>query len=469
MTFAFTRSSVGRAAAASLFVLGGAPAFGAGFQLNENSVSDLGTAFAGSAATADDATTVWSNAAGMSRLTQRQMSGALHLVIPSMKLGNQASLPAASQALGGEGGDAGGVNYVPNFYAVLPMASDWTLGFGLNAPWGLVSEYEQGWLGRFQAIRSAIQTMNGTAAVSWKPSSSWALGFGVNLQRMQAEFTNQVNYSAALLGAAAAAGIAPGSPRFNAIAQSTAGLESAATVEGGDNTWGWNLGVLWEIDAASRFGAQYRSGVKYHLRGDAKFVNPTPAVPPALAGVVGALAAAVNSKALNDTSITADVELPAIVNLSYFRSLDRNWDVMAGAQWTGWSSIQSLTFVRVDGTTLQSTPENFKDVWKLAVGGQYRPGGEWLFRGGLAYDQSPVQDAYRTARLPDADRTWLTAGAQYRPNPKLSFDFGGAYVWVKSAPINDSGHPSNIPAYGLINGNYNSNTVILSAQVNALF
>jgi len=452
MTQPFTRTQVAQAVAGTMALLAPVLGLAAGFQLNENSASGLGNAFAGGAAVAEDASTLWSNAAGMSRIRSPQVAGALHLVKPSIKFHDEGSSPALTQPLGGDGGDAGGVNYVPNVYFVMPINEAWSAGVGLNGPWGLVTEYDAGWIGRFQAIKSSIKTMNLNPAVSWKPASNVALGLGLNLQRIEAEFTNQVNYAAALLQAAAQAGIA-----LNPA--TVAGLESGARVKGSDNAWGWNAGVLWEIDANSRFGAQYRSPIKFHIAGDATFSNPAaPGVPPPLT-------AAVNAQLAN-TGITSDVEIPAIVNLSYFRTLDSRWDIMADAQWTGWSSIESLTFMRSNGSVLQSTPENFKDAWKFALGANYHYDASWMFRGGLAFDQSPVQSAFLTPRLPDADRTWLTGGLQYKANPKLTFDFGAAYVWVKTATIdsNPTGSPAITAASGRLKGNYSNNVVILSGQ-----
>ena len=469
MTNRFVRTPVSSAAIAMIVALGATSSFAAGFLINESSASGLGNAFAGGAAAAEDATTLWSNAAGMSRIRGRQAVGAIHLITPSIKFNNEASsqsLPGTP--LGGNGGDAGGLNVVPNLYLVTPIDSQWSVGLGVSAPWGLVTEYEDGWIGRFQAIKSSIKTINVNPALSWKAAPNLALGFGLNFQRIEAEFTNQVNYSAALLGAAVRppASIAPGSPTFNAIAQSTAGLESSARIEGSDNGFGWNAGVLFDLDDKSRVGAQYRSSIKYTINGDATFSNPTPVVPPALAPVVGALSAGINSTLLFNTGVSSEVKIPAIFNLSYFATLNDRWDLMADAQWTQWSTIENLTFVRDNGTVLQSTPENFKDSWKFAVGANYRYSSAWMLRGGLAFDQSPVQDAYRTPRLPDNDRTWLTAGAQYVASPQLKFDFGGAYVWVKKAAINADGSSSGA---GVLNGHYNGNTVILSAQANYAF
>ena len=305
-------------------------------------------------------------------------------------------------------------------------------------------------------------------AVSWKATDSVAIGAGVNWQRIEATFTSKANYSAGLLAAAAAAGIAPGSPQFNAIAAATPGLESGVEVTGSDNAWGWNLGILVDIDKANRIGAQYRSAMKYTVSGNVKFTNP--AVPPPFA----ALAEGLNAARLYDSGVTSQIKLPEIVNVSYFGNINSRWDVMADLQYTGWGSIKELTFVRTDGSPLQSTTENFKDAWRFAVGANYRYSEEWLFRGGVAYDQTPVQDAYRTPRLPDSDRTWLAFGGQYKINPTLWLDFGAAYVWVRSGSINDigssaGGQPPSAAQNGLVNGSYNNNVVILSGQLTYAF
>jgi len=466
----FTRTAVAVASALSTVLVAG-PASGAGFALQENSGSGLGNAYAGGAAAAEDASTVWSNAAGMARLGSAQVVGAVNLIQPSLKFTDSASQPAAQQPLGGDGGNAGSLNVVPNLYLSYPIDPRWTLGLGVNAPFGLVSEYDSDWIGRFQGIKSDIKTYNVNPAVSWKATDSIAIGAGVNWQRIEATFTSKANYSAALLAAAAAAGITPGSPQFNAIAAATPGLESGVNVTGSDNTWGWNLGILFDIDKSNRIGAQYRSAMKYTVSGNVIFTNP--AVPPPFAP----LAAAVNTR-LYDSGITSQIKLPEIVNVSYFGNINPQWDVMADLQYTGWSSIKELTFVRTDGDQagqqLQSTTENFQDAWRFAVGANYRYSEQWLFRSGVAYDQTPVQDAYRTSRLPDSDRTWLAFGAQYKMNATLWFDFGAAYVWVRSGSINDIGSsagglPPSATQNGLVNGSYNNNVVILSGQITYAF
>jgi long-chain fatty acid transport protein len=377
-----------------VFVAG--PAFSAGFALQETSGSGLGNAFAGGAAAAEDASTVWSNAAGMARLGSGQVVGVLNLIKPSIRFSNGASQAATAQPLGGEGGNAGSLNVVPNLYLSYPIDPRWTFGIGVNAPFGLVTEYENGWIGRFQGIKSQIKTYNLNPAVSWRANERVAVGAGVNLQRLEGTFTSDANYAAALLQAASGTGRYTAA-QLGQIAQDTAGLASGVKVTGSDDAWGWNLGILLNIDENNRIGAQYRSALKYRLSGNVDFSNP--AVPATLPGVV-AVAGQLNAVAFNNSGISSEIKLPEIVNVSYFGKINALWDVMADVQYTGWGSIQTLAFTRADGTPLQSTDLNFRGAWRLAVGSNYRYSEQWLLRGGLAYDQTPVPDANRTVRLP---------------------------------------------------------------------
>ena len=140
--------------------------------------------------------------------------------------------------------------------------------------------------------------------------------------------------------------------------------------------------------------------------------------------------------------------------MSIFQSLNDRWDLMADVQCTGWSTLQNLTFVRTTGTVLQSTPENFDDVWRVSGGADYRYNDQWKFRGGVACDQSPVNTTDRTARLPDGDRNWLAVGAQYKFSPQLKFDIGLAYLFVKQGDINQN--EGSTASNGLVSGHYDS-------------
>jgi len=452
-----------------VLALSATQAAAAGFALQENSGSAIGNAFAGGAASAEDASTIWSNPAGITRLASPQVAVAVHFITPSFKFRDEGSQPAAFQPLGDTGGDAGGVNVVPNLYVAVPINPQWSVGLGINAPYGLATEYDDNWIGRFQAVKSEIRTINVNPTLAWRVNDAFSLGVGVDWQRVDATLTSRVNYSAALAqaaGQAAAGGLIPPAlvPQIGGL---TPGLESKVDVEGDDSTWGWNVGFLWDVTPQTRIGGQYRSSIKYKVGGNVNFDHPAlPPLPPQLAPVVGLLATNVNA-ALPNGGVTADIKLPDIANLSVFHRLSDRWDVMADVQFTRWSVFKELEFVRTTGAILANTPENFDDVWRFSVGATYHWNNAWSFRGGLAYDQSPVNTADRTARLPDSDRVWIAVGAQYRFNRNLALDAGYVYIPMSSGDINQNA--GSTAANGLLRGHYDANVNIFSAQLTYTF
>ncbi len=465
MSIPFSRTRVALAIGGVALALGAGQAYGGGFALQETSASGLGNAFAGGAAAAEDASTVWSNPAGMSRIGSYQIVGALHIITPSFKFHDDGSLAAQFQPLGHNGGDAGTVNFVPNAYLVAPINRQLALGLGMNAPYGLVTHYGEGWLGRFQAIESNIKTINVNPALSWRVSDRVALGIGASYQRIDAKLTSRFNYSAALAQAAQQAATAGQIPAaaVPAFIGATSGLDSGVKIDGDDSAWGWNVGILFDLDSNSRIGAQYRSKIKYNVAGNVSFDHPPlPALPPTLAPIGAALSTAVNN-ALFDGGVRGDLEEPETANISYFRRLNDRWDIMADAQWTGWSSFQTLTFTRTTGAVLGSNPENWDDVWRFSLGANYHYNDRLMLRGGLAYDQGPAIDRDRTPRLPDVDRVWIAVGAQYAVTPQLKVD--GAFTYIqgtKKASIDQNNGSTALN--GLIKGNYDVSATIFSVQ-----
>ena len=261
--------------AVAMAVLGlcASSAWSAGFAVQETSASGMGNAYAGAAAIADDASTLWSNVAGMSRLGSRQVVGALNVVIPSLRFSNNASQPAAFQPLGGDGGSAADTSWIPNFYLVWPLDPQWALGIGVNAPFGAVSDYDNGWIGRFQELKTDIKSINVNPAVSWKPLENLAFGLGLNYQKLDATFTSNSNYAGAYMVAAQGSGLFTPT-ELGQLAQATAGLQTNTHLEASDYGWGWNLGVLFDLTPKQRIGAQYRSAISYTATGNVDFANP---------------------------------------------------------------------------------------------------------------------------------------------------------------------------------------------------
>jgi len=207
------------------------------------------------------------------------------------------------------------------------------------------------------------------------------------------------------------------------------------TVKGDDYGWGFNLGALWQFSEATRIGLAYRSEIDSTLEGDLTF-SATPTVIP----------------------VTADLTLPDSASLSLFHKLNARWDLLADISWTGWSDFDELRIVRAVGTPLV-TPENWDDSYRYSLGANYHHSDKLTLRAGVAYDETPVSDAFRTARIPDEDRTWLAFGAQYRLSPKSVLDVGYAHLFIEDARI-------FMPVSGVtLDGNYDASVDILSAQL----
>src|SRR5207248_2343633 len=294
----FRRTRLAAAVGVALSLSAG-HALGAAFALQEQNASGLGHAYAGGAAAAEDVSTIFYNPAGLVRLQSMQLVVAANLICPSTKFHDGGSQPAFGQPLGGTGGDAGSCAGVPNLYFGVPFTDKWSFGIGVNVPYGLKTEYDSDWLGRFQAIKSKVETYNVNPVISWEPTKTLTVGAGVSFQRLNAELTNRVNFAAAFaqgVQSAVAGGLVPPPPASTLIG-SAAGLESGAKVKGDDSGWGWNVGVLWQATPQTRIGAAYRSAIKYEVDGNVSFSNPASlgSLPPTLAPVGAAIMNGVNA------------------------------------------------------------------------------------------------------------------------------------------------------------------------------
>lgn len=430
------QSLLGVSVASALLAMSGNAAASA-FALIEQS-SGLGNAFAGGAAGAEDATTIFFNPAGMSRLSGKQVSVAASAIKPSAKFSDTGSTGAALQTAGGNGGDAGSLALIPNTYVVTEIEPALRFGLGINVPFGLKTEYDPTWIGRFQAINSKLQTINLNPSLSYQMNDVTSLGIGLNYQHITGDLTSAVNYSAAAFSAG-------GAPLLTAIGG--AGKEGVTTMSGSDSAWGYNLGALFNVTPSTRVGVAYRSKITYTLKGTVSFTN----VPTAMAA----------SPTFANGDVTLPVNMPDYFSISGFHQLNDKWDVMADLSRTGWGTFQQLVITRTNGTVVQNVQENWRNTWRFALGATHHYNEQWLARVGVAYDQTPVPDAFRTARIPDNNRTWLAFGGQYKPSPAGKLDFGYAHLFVKDTTIANNQTASGA---GNLVGTYANSVDILSVQ-----
>lgn len=429
--------------AASLATMSGT-ATASGFALIEQSGSGLGNSFAGGAASAEDASTIFYNPAGMSGLNGKQVVVAGTFIKFSAKFSGTATGLAPFQAAGtSTGGDAGGLALVPNAYFAMEMNPHMRIGLGINAPFGLQTEYDSTWMGRFQAIKSKIQTVNLNPSVSYDVNETVSLGAGLNYQHITGNLTSAVNYSVLAYLAD------PGGGTVLAAIGGT-NKEDVSTISGSDSAWGYNLGAMFNVNPQTRVGMAYRSKIKYNLNGTVSFAN-----------VPAALAASVLGSRVADGAVNLPITMPDSFSLSGFHQMNDKWDLMADATWTGWSVLQQLKVDRTTGANVQTVQENWKNTWRVAAGASYHYNKQWMARTGIAYDKSPVSDTYRTARIPDNKRTWLSVGGQYKANKASTLDFGYAHLFINNSTISQN---QSATGAGNLVGTYNNSVDILSVQ-----
>lgn len=433
-----------------------------GFALLEQSASRLGTAFAGTAAAADDATTVYFNPAGMTMLRKPEGAVSASGIEIGSEFRNASSVPAFAQPLGGDGGDAGDWNFVPAAYFVLPVGESLAFGFGVNAPFGLKLVYEDDWIGRFQGLHNEITTLNFNPSVAWRIGERISIGAGIDYQRLDAELTNDINYSAVIAQGVQQLVLAGQLPPAtgNAVIAANAAQSGHARVRGDDDAWGFNVGALFDLSDDTRLGLSYRSSIDYTVEGTIDFTAPA-GRDPISSGIIAAAGAP--GAPLSSGPVKVDLELPDSATLSLQHRFGEKFAVVADVAWTGWSSIQELRIVRDTGTTVSVTPERWNDTWRYALGGTYAMNDSITLRAGVAFDETPVPDETRTPRLPDTDRTWVAIGARWQPSPAVLLDFGYAHLFSDTVPLDqDAG---NAAASALLNGHQHSDIDIVSAQL----
>jgi long-chain fatty acid transport protein len=438
-----SRAYAQRLAWAALLLYGG-NAHSAGFALNEMSAAAIGNAFAGAGASADDISTIYYNPAGLSLMKGRQFTATGSAVRPSIGFENRGSATATGARLsGGNGGDAGDVSVIPALYYATDVIPGLRFGFGIQSPFGLKTEYDNGWVVRYHALKSELTTYHINPSPAYSVNYILSIGMGVSAQYAKVELSRAVDFGSVCAGRLGLATCAP----LGFLPQAKDGK---VTLNGSDWAFGFNLGALYMPTPTMRFGLAYRSRIRHELSGgSAHFEKP--------AGLPGPLAAAA---AFSDSGVNAGLDLPEIVNLSGYMELDSKWALLGDINWTRWSRFNELRVHFDNGAPDSVVPEQWRDSIRVGVGVNYRYNDAWKLRGGLSYEQSPVRDEFRTPSVPDASRKILAFGVQYKPSTQSAWDFAVAHVFVKDSSINRADPPLG----GTLIGNYNNDVNILSLQ-----
>jgi len=439
------------------------------FGLIEQSASGQGSAYAGAAALGEDASTIYFNPAGMTRLSGQQIIVAGHVISPNADFTNNGSIDALGTSLPGPNSSTGEPVVVPNFYYVAELSNGFRAGVGVNVPFGLSTEYGDNWVGRYHAIRSEISTININPSIAWKATDKLAVGFGISYQYMNIELTNNIDsYGACINLAAQSQGAFTGADCVNAglTGLGIASTDSYVKLDGSSTEMGWNAGIIYDIDDKRRIGVAYRSAIKHNVTGDANY-RLNPMLQPFVDGMNANIAP---YSVLKSTSLEATAELPDSFSLSYVGEVTDKWTALFDYTWTGWGDLDTVTIIQAGGIPGQEPTLDlaYKNTSRYSVGVNYQHTDKLVYRAGLAYDETPIRSAELTsARIPGNNRTWLSLGLGYKQSTDWSFDFGYSHLFVSDADIDNNGGSSSSNA--TLIGSYELSVDILSAQANYNF
>lgn len=452
----------------------GLGAAAAGYQTQSESVAAQGYANA-NGAEAVDASTLFFNPAGMSRLDGDNVSGAVTLLAPDLKYTDEGSKHFTGASVSGQAntGNVADKLVEPSFYYTHQISDRWHVGIGVFSPYATKLDYGTNWVGRYAIENFSIKSYDINPSISFKLDEHNSFGIGVTAEYMKLSLQKAVDLPGYISSLSSAQAIAIAS-QITAAGGNASLLSSVkdgtSRVSGDDWGYGFNLGYLYQLDDATRFGLAYRSAIHHNLRGTADWDFSGSTTDPVTNALLTSLAGKVNSAA----SIVMDT--PETLSANFYRDLSATWSIMGDITWTRYSRLQAIDISYIGTSSGDTTiQQKWKDTYRLSLGVGYRYSDRLRLKAGIAYDQSPLANSSLTsAALPNGDRYWFSLGANYKITPRSSIDFAYTYVLYHDVSIayKDGCSPSSSTCTGngeYTVGSYRANMQMVGLQYNYAF
>ncbi|MBN6710797.1 porin [Haemophilus haemoglobinophilus] len=408
---------------ASALALSATYANAAAFQLAEISTSGLGRAYAGEAAIAEDASVVATNPALMTKFKQNEFSVGSVLVNAKVDLDGKAALfnprynpqsapsaqnsPFLAQDIPAKQHDVVPRAFVPNLYVVTPINDRFALGGGMNVNFGMQSKFDSDYSAGIYGGTTKLTAINLNLSGAYRIIDGLSFGFGVNSVYAKAKLERNAGIAEKILDGKVSAAL-----RRPVDAADEETIVSRLQ----DKAWGfgWNAGLVYEFNENNRIGLAYHSHVDIKFKDDKayKFNYPNAIENPA----------------------SLKLNLPAYWEISGYHKMTDKFAMSYSVKRTLWSRFKELHAVYDNGTEALHKPEHFQDSTRIALGASYDVNEALTLRAGIAYDESPIVAPYKSASIPDTDRTWYSLGATYKFTSNLSVDL--AYTHIKGKTAN---------------------------------
>lgn len=403
-------------------------AHAAGFQLKENSVRSMGSAFAGTAAKTGDSSVVTNNPAVMTQFEGNTFQIDLTAIDLSYEFKGTATDAFGRPMTGGNGGDAGGLTPVPAMSYIRKLDNGVALGAMISAPFGLKTEYEDGWVGRYFAHTSDVRIVDLALSGAVDLSDHFSVGIGVIVSRADVTLSRSVDFGTLLYSNPATRPLPFAQPQA---------ADGFIEIAGDDTGYGWLVGAHFRPTDKVAIGVSYRSEIDYDIRGTADWT-----VPGNVAAVFGA--SPLTAQLFQDGPGGAKLTTPSVLQVGATWQATDRLALMATWSRTGWESLREvrIQFERPDPDAVE--PFEWSNSTFASIGAEYKLNERWTLRGGVAEDETPTSIAHRTPRLPDDDRRWYSIGATWQFSDALDLNFGLTHIKPKDPKVNFSSGGSSI-------------------------
>ncbi|MEZ9510719.1 outer membrane protein transport protein [Vibrio breoganii] len=371
-------------------------AHAAGFQLNAQSATGIGRAFAGDAVIADNASSMARNPATMALFDKTSLSLGFEAIITDISVSDVTvggALPYPDYD------DIGGTSLAPNIHLIVPVNDKFAWGINAYSNFGTSTDFSGSPVYTNSAFggETDILSMNIGLAGSYRLNEQWSFGAGLDIIYGKGTIRRGNQEIVPTLPA-------PVQPAFQG--------KQLIDIEDADG-WGvgFNLGTVYELNENNRFGLSYRYSPEITAKDD------------------------------NGQEIT--LPLPDMAEFSGYHHINETaFAVHYSVQWIGWSAFDKIDFENLNQgcvpnpagiptgdfcSSSYSKDYKWQDGWHFAIGGTWYLNDKVTLRTGYMHDTA-AQDELTSISVPDSDRNWISGGATYHFSENANVDFGITYL-----------------------------------------
>jgi long-chain fatty acid transport protein len=387
----------------------------AALELYETGAPDLGTASAGRAAMAADASTAAANPAGMTLLDRSQLLTAPGALLPSTNFDVAPETKVSGG--GGGGGNAGVFTPLGSFFYVYKLSDRVRLGVAVFSDFGLSGNYGKQWVGRYYLTEETLISSKVDPTIAYRVNEWLSVGAGVSFAVARLGFQSKIN---------------------NALPRVPDG---SLSLESWDEAFGGNASILIEPLKKLRIGLTYQSpeDFKFGFR-------------PRVTGL-GPITSIIRRR-IGGVKLNLPMEEPQQVMASAVYEVLPSLSLMGNVGWQNWSAFGEFP-IGISAMNQRSIEANlhFSDTCQIAVGQQFRFAERWLWSAGFAYDSSSVSKANRSAVLPIDRQLRYGTGIEYEINRDITAGASAELLDAGPAPYSNR----RGPLAGTLQGHYSSN------------